>query len=178
MVDQISTDRAGSVRAMVADGLADIELAALLWLLGDHGVPLVLASREPGAADAIRAALPGLSGTLAAASLDEVARLGGGSAAHGLPDELRDLGVVIVVGRSDGILRISAAHYVRPIERDAGGHVQRRGPAVLATFDERAGEWAHFAWGVEAELAERAGLDQAELGRSLDRRLELLAATT
>ena len=33
MVDQISADRAGSIRKMVDDGLADAELAALLCCL-------------------------------------------------------------------------------------------------------------------------------------------------
>ncbi|HVM30950.1 MAG TPA: hypothetical protein VM305_09325 [Candidatus Limnocylindrales bacterium] len=174
MVDQISADRAGSIRKMVDDGLADAELAALLWLLGDHGVPLVLASREPLAADVVASALPGVSGTLAAESLDEVARLGGGSAAHGLPDELRDLGIVIVVRQMGGIARIAAAHYVRPLERDAGGHVQRRGPAVLAVYDQDRESWEHFAWGVEAELAERAGLTLRELDEQRRVRLEAL----
>jgi hypothetical protein len=174
VADRLGSDRAGAVRALVADGLADFELAAMLWLVGEHGVPLVVASREPGGVERITDALPGVSGALAAESLDEVARLGGGSAIQGLPDELRDLGVVVVLRRIEGQLRITAAHYVRPLERDAGGHVQRRGPAVLAVFDEGAAEWSHFAWGVEAELAERAGLALVDFARDLDRRRDLL----
>lgn len=145
-----------------------------MWLLGERGVPLVVASREAGAAEAVGAALEGVNGTLFADSLEEVARLGGGSATAGLPDELRDLGVVVVVRPIGDGLRIVAAHYVRPLERDAGGHVQRRGPAVLATWDPESGEWAHFAWGVATELAERAGMALADFESERGRRAELL----
>jgi hypothetical protein len=147
-----------ALRALVADGTLDAELAALLWLLAEQGVPLAVASRSAGAGAALAAALPGVTGTLLADSLDEVVRLAGARRAGELPDELRELGVLAVVREIDGRPRVVAAHYVRPLERDAGGHVQRRGPAVLATWDERSATWQHFAWGVAAELAERSGL--------------------
>ncbi len=79
-------------------------------------------------------------------------------------DELSRLGVVLVLrlvqspGGKEGVQRrIAAAHYVRPLARDAGGHLQRLGPAVLATWDERRDAYEHFAWGVVPELAGRIG---------------------
>ncbi|MFV2065025.1 MAG: hypothetical protein ACC726_16165 [Chloroflexota bacterium] len=54
----------------------------------------------------------------------------------GLPaDAVRRLGVVLVAERADAGLRSPAVHYLRQAERDAQGHVQRRPPAVLATWD-------------------------------------------
>ena len=51
-------------------------------------------------------------------------------------DELSRLGVVLILRRvGDGRRRVVAAHYVRPTARDEHGHVQRLGPAVLATWD-------------------------------------------
>lgn len=164
------------LRELVRRDVLDVELAALLHVLGDHGVPLVVATREPDGGRNVAVALPGVTGSLAADSLDEVARLGGGSALIGLPDELRDLGVVIVVRRIGDAPRVVAAHYVRPLERDAGGHVQRRGPAVLATRDDDAAGWEHFAWGVEAELAERAGMSLGDFARARAEEERQLAA--
>jgi acylphosphatase len=152
--------RRGNVgmRRLVAERALDVELAALVWLLADRGVPVVVASRDHAAAEEVAAALPAVSGTLLAGSLDEVARLGGGSASAGIPDELRDLGIVIVADRRAGRTFVAAVHYVRPLERDVGGHIQRRGPAVLAAWDEREQRWEHFAWAIAPELAERAGM--------------------
>lgn len=170
---------------LVSTDVLDAELAALLWLLGERGVPLVVASRQSAAAEAVRAALVEAAGpagsttaggTLFADSLDEAVRLAGASAARGIPDELRDLGVVVVVRAAGGRPRVVAAHYIRPLERDAGGHVQRRGPAVLAAWDERRGRWEHFAWAVIAELAARAGLARPDFDRLLAERVALLEA--
>jgi len=152
---------------LVGHGVLDAELAALLRLLAERGVPLVVAGRDRAAVAGLTDALPAVSGSLAADSLDEVVRLAGGSPNSGIPDELRDLGVVVVVRAVEGRPRVVAAHYVRPLERDAGGHVQRRGPAVLAAWDESGGRWEHFAWGVTAELAERTGLTFAEFELAL-----------
>ncbi|MEZ4598033.1 MAG: hypothetical protein R3C32_15195 [Chloroflexota bacterium] len=58
-------------------------------------------------------------------------------------------------------VRVTAAHYLRPIERDVGGHIQRRPPAVLATWDPTADAFDHFAWGVTGELADRVDRSQA-----------------
>ena len=51
-------------------------------------------------------------------------------------DELRALGLVVVLGADD---RIHAAHLLRPVERDGAGHLQRRPPAVLAARDPSGG---------------------------------------
>jgi hypothetical protein len=88
----------------------------------------------------------------------------------GLPeDAVRRLGIVLVVGEAPstgpGVIvdrvRVTAAHYLRPLERDGGGHVQRRPPAVLATWDPPADAFDHFAWGVTGELADRVDRSQA-----------------
>ena len=69
-------------------------------------------------------------------------------------DELSHLGVVLILRRlDDGRRRVVAAHYVRPVARDAHGHLQRLGPAVLATWDPTTDAFEHFGWGVTPELA-------------------------
>ena len=92
------------------------------------------------------------------------------AAPDGLPeDAVRRLGVVLVLGRVlsteigpiDEHLRVVAAHYLRPIERDVAGHVQRRPPAVLATWSEAAAGFDHFAWGLTPELADLVDRTQA-----------------
>jgi hypothetical protein len=85
-------------------------------------------------------------------------------------DERSRLGVVVAVGGVDGVSRITAAHYVRPVALDTHGHVQRPTPAVLATWNERAGRFDHFAWGLAAELAGRLALRPIELEREQARR--------
>lgn len=88
----------------------------------------------------------------------------------GLPDEaVRRLGLVLVVDEVPSVTpgpvtertRVVAAHYLRPIERDGQGHIQRRPPAVLATWDPAADAFDHFAWGVMGELADRVDRSQA-----------------
>lgn len=89
--------------------------------------------------------------------------------ATGLPeDAVRRLGLVLVVGVVPSVapgpvtdrMRVLAAHYLRPLERDGGGHLQRRPPAVLATWDPAADAFDHFAWGVTGELADRVDRSQ------------------
>ena len=99
---------------------------------------------------AIRAASRyGLAATIHADTLEEVF-----DALHRPPvraddDELSSLGVVVVLRRvGDGLRRVVAAHYVRPVARDEHGHVQRLGPAVLSTWDPDRDRFEHFAWGV------------------------------
>lgn len=73
-------------------------------------------------------------------------------------DELSRLGVILVLRRTGGgRRRVAAAHYVRPIVRDVHGHLQRLGPAVLATWDAGTDTFEHFGWGVTPELAMRVG---------------------
>jgi hypothetical protein len=186
---------------LIARGVLDAELAALVWLLVDGGVPLVvagppdrlgasaqlvrgvLASIHPGTDTAelveplnatrarrvIRGTRPG--GIVAGASLEDVfARLG--AAPLGLdPDELTFLGCVLVLGGpARGRLRVQAAHYVRPLARDAHGHAQRLGPAVLATWNAEEGHFEHFAWGVMPEIAARLGRRAGDLEADLHHR--------
>jgi hypothetical protein len=90
------------------------------------------------------------------------------------PDELSFLGCVLVVGapegRAGGRLRVTAAHYVRPLARDAHGHAQLLPPAVLATWDVRLGRYEHFAWGVLPEIAARLDRRAGDLEADLHHR--------
>jgi hypothetical protein len=123
----------------------------------------------------------GLAATIHGDSLDDVfdalrrppVRLG--------DDELSHLGSVLVMRRlDDGRRRVVAAHYVRPVARDEHGHVQRLGPAVLATWDPETDTFEHFGWGVTPELARRVGRHAGDFEIEVDRRrehLERLVAT-
>ncbi|HEX7474210.1 MAG TPA: hypothetical protein VF323_14085 [Candidatus Limnocylindrales bacterium] len=122
----------------------------------------------------------GLGATIHAESLEEVlAELGGPEVAL-TDDELSRLGVVLVLralrDRATGAVlrRVVAAHYVRPVVRDAAGHVQRLGPAVLATWDPAADGFEDFAWGIVPELAERVGRRAGDLEAERDRRADYL----
>jgi hypothetical protein len=93
--------------------------------------------------------------------------------------ELSFLGCVLVLdapeGRPTGRLRVIAAHYVRPLARDAHGHAQLLAPAVLATWDARLGRYEHFAWGVLPEIAARLGRRAGDLEADLHHRRDDLA---
>jgi hypothetical protein len=58
---------------------------------------------------------------------------------------------------TDGRRRVTSAHYVRPLERDPHGHVQRRPPALLSACDRGVDGFDDFAWAISAELAGRIG---------------------
>lgn len=108
-------------------------------------------------------------------------------------DQLTFLGCVLVLGEAGagasessgggrggrggrrGRLRVTAAHYVRPLARDAHGHAQRLDPAVLATWDERLGRYEHFGWGVLPEIAARLGRRAGDLEADLHHRRDDLA---
>jgi hypothetical protein len=198
-----------SIVALVAQGVLDAELAALVWLLVEGRIPLVVAvpagragaggqllagvlasvhAAEPvdallapltaaGASSLVRGRRAG--GLVEAASLEEVfARFGSGPLPL-TPDQLTFLGCVLVLGESAGArrgrLRLTAAHYVRPLARDAHGHPQRLDPAVLATWDERLGRYEHFAWGVLPEIAARLDRRAGDLEADLHHRRDDLA---
>ena len=95
------------------------------------------------------------------------------------PEELSFLGCVLVLGPADdrgaGALRVLAAHYVRPLARDAHGHAQLLPPAVLATWDAPLGRYEHFAWGVLPEIAARIGRRTGDLEADLRHRRDDLA---
>jgi hypothetical protein len=199
-----------TLAALVRHGVLDAELAALLWLLVEGGVPVIVtgevdgasragvagallgldpgrpwvlidADSEPPRTERLAAVLQGGVGlglSLAAADLRAVvARLT--APPDGLAeDAVRRLGVVLVLGQPGRAdrgpatseesppatdLRILVAHYLRPTERDAEGHIQRRPPAVLATWDAQAAAFEHFAWGITPELAERIDRSRPDL---------------
>ena len=162
----------------------DAELAALLWLLAEHGVPLVSASPDRGAAErtraafarAVRATQPGLDalagGSVIAGSLEDVLRLSSGTPGGAeVSDAARDLGVVVV---RDGS-HVTSAHYIRPVERDGAGHLQRRPPALLAAWNSEREALDHFWWSITEELATRVGMDRAGFEDEHGRRIEQLA---
>lgn len=192
---------------LVAADALDADLAALLWLLAEDGVPFVICGPAASAAARVRMAAA-LSATRAeptetaveriapdgrwgaplatrvrelrpsqpffataeAASLGELLeRLGDGGLGD---DEIRALGVVVVL---DAAGRINAAHYLRPSERDVGGHVQRRPPAVLSARHAASGALEDFSWAVTPELADRVDRSQADLERRHSGRAALLA---
>jgi hypothetical protein len=203
---------APSLVELVATGVLDAELAALVWLLVEAHVPVVVAAPEgrgaaggqllvgllgsirpdvdalalqapmtaAGASNLIRGRRAG--GVLESASLGELReRLGTGPLPL-TPDQLTFLGCVLVLGESTGgsggrrgRLRVMAAHYVRPLARDAHGHSQRLDPAVLATWDDRLGRYEHFAWGVLPEIAARLGRRAGDLEADLHHRRDDLA---
>ena len=91
-------------------------------------------------------------------------------------DELSRLGVVLILRPfGDGVRRVVAAHYVRPTARDEHGHVQRLGPAVLATWDRDHDRFEHFAWGITPELALRVARRPGDFELEVDRRRDYLA---
>jgi hypothetical protein len=198
-----------SLVELIARGVLDAELAALVWLLVEGRVPLVVAApagraaaggqlldgilgsiRPEDASDARSAVLTPAGaaslvrgrragGVVEAGSLSEVRqRLGSGP----LPlsaDQLTFLGCVLVLDEATdgrrGRLRVTAAHYVRPLARDAHGHAQRLDPAVLAIWDDRLGRYEHFAWGVLPEVAARLDRRAGDLEADLHHRRDDLA---
>lgn len=126
---------------------------------------------------AIRAASIGydLAATIHADSLDAVFEALRRPPVGADDDELSRLGIVLILQhRDDGRRRIVAAHYVRPTARDEHGHVQRLGPAVLATWDPARDAFEHFGWGVTPELALRVDQHAGDFEVEVDRRREYL----
>ncbi len=123
----------------------------------------------------------GLGGTIHADSLEDVFATLGGPGVGLTDDELSRLGVVVILRivrhptSEAWVRRVVAAHYVRPVSRDAGGHVQRLGPAVLATWDPLADRFEDFSWGVAAELAERVGMKTGDFEAEHARRTATFA---
>ncbi len=190
---------------LVARGVLDAELAALVWVLVEARIPLIVATPEgragaggqllagiigsihpdepveqlaagplsaAGASNLVRGRRAG--GVVEAASLEEVRRRLGGGPMPLSEDQLTFLGCVLVVGEAAdgrrGRLRVTAAHYVRPLARDAHGHSQRLDPAVLAAWDARLERYEHFAWGVMPEIAERLGRRAGDMEADLHHR--------
>jgi hypothetical protein len=187
-------------------GTLDPRTAALLWLLADGGVPLVVAGPAPAEsrralAGALLALDPGrrwvvIDGDEELITTERLAALLRGGAGvgialaaddlegvlerfvgDGLPeDAARRLGVVVIAEEVAPGLRCQVVHYLRPTERDAQGHLQRRPPAVLAAWDERADRFEDYAWGITPELADRVDRSQADLEERQADRARLLEA--
>jgi hypothetical protein len=118
----------------------------------------------------------GMAATIHADSLDEVFETLRRPPVGLGDDELSRLGVVLILRSvGDGLRRVVAAHYVRPVSRDEHGHVQRLGPAVLATWDQDHDRFEHFAWGITPELALRVDRRAGDLEVEVDRRRDYLA---
>ncbi len=117
----------------------------------------------------------GLAATIHADSLDDVFDALRQSPVRLTDDELSHLGVVLILRVVEGgRRRVVATHYVRPIARDTHGHLQRLGPAVLATWDAEPDAFEHFGWGVTPELALRVGRRAGDYEIETDRRREYL----
>lgn len=126
---------------------------------------------------AVRAAALGygLAATIRGDSLDEVLVDLRSAPVHLSDDELSRLGVVLILSRVDrDRRRVVAAHYLRPVARDVHGHVQRLGPAVLATWDPVTNRFEQFGWGVTPELALRVGRRAGDFELELDHRRAFL----
>lgn len=170
---------------LVGTGELDADLGALLWLLAEHGLPLVLGSADRAAAERTRAAVARAvyaghptrdalaGGVVLAESLEDVLRLAGGAAANQLTDSARDLGVVVI---HDG-RHVGSAYYIRPVERDAAGHLQRRPPALLSAWNAEAVRLDHFYWSITNELATRAGMTRDGFETEHARRIEQLGGS-
>lgn len=127
---------------------------------------------------AIRAAAIGycLAATMHADSLEEVFESLRQPPVALTDDELSRLGIVLILRSVDhDRRRVVAAHYVRPTSRDEHGHVQRLGPAVLATWDPARDRFEHFGWGVSPELALRVGRKAGDFELEVDRRRDYIA---
>ncbi len=126
---------------------------------------------------AIRAATIGygLAATIHADTLEEVLTALRRPPVAADDDELTRLGLVLILRPfGDGKRRVVAAHYIRPTARDEHGHVQRLGPAVLSTWDQRQDRFEHFGWGITPELAVRIGWHPGDLEVEVDRRRDYL----
>lgn len=175
--------RPAGARAAVADALADALPASRrpgVLPAGDRLVRLADALGPATPAGLLRAALGATtarSGLVATIEATDLAGVLSVLARQGLTgDESSFLGVVVVIGETSagGMPRVTIAHYLRPVVRDAGGHPRRLGPAVLAAHDEASGRWEDFAWGIAPDLAERCRMRQGDFEMERGRRATLL----
>lgn len=154
-----------------------------LGLDGVDGEDLVRPLEARSARELVHGDRPG--GVAVADSLEALNRVLGSAPPVGLTrDELSFLGCVLVLGEDapppvaaadpamepGRVVRVMAAHYVRPLHRDEHGHAQLLGPALLAAWDANAGAFEHFAWGVLPEIAARLGRRAGDLEADLHHR--------
>lgn len=179
-------------------GILDAQLAGLASIVIENGLPLVVAAgggtsaagwvgaevREALGRSLLTCALPPAVGvrtpapvTVDAGSLEAVlARMP--LLSLDAADELgARVAIVVVLGvdESDDAWRVTAAHLLRPPLRDGHGHLQRQGPAVLATWDPALRRFEHFAWAVLPELAALVDRRAGDLDAEISARTDLLA---
>ena len=164
--------RVGESRRTIIDliraGRLDAELAALVWLLGAHRVPVHVV---PMAGADLASAL-----TVLSSDAEPVTHGLGGSIEEVLrqPVPLRPATGAVVVTDAGG--RVIAAHLLRPPLRDGAGHVRPQAPGVLAARVEADDRLEHFAWGVMPEIAAELGLRAGDLEADLADRAAFLQA--
>ncbi len=166
MADRPHDEQRSSLVALIGDGVIDAELAALVWLLAEGGLPIHVAGGPDSVAERLAESLVDITpdiGLVPGRSLEE--------ALASTPGDQARLGIVLVAGRE----RVVAAHYVRPPLLDAGGHIHAQGPAVLATWEQALESFEHFAWGITPELAERIDRRPGDFEIERDGRREYLA---
>jgi len=142
---------------------------------------VISAAAPAGMLRAALAATTGRGGLAATVDAPDLEGVLGALARQGLTsDEASFLGCVVVLGstglagRADAGARVVAAHYLRPLARDAGGHQRRLGPAVLATWDAAADAWEDFSWAILPDLAERCRMRPGELEAERSARAEII----
>lgn len=187
-----------SITGWIRAGTLDPELAALTSIMIELGLPLVVAAPTESTSGgwAGRDVREALGQTLLTCSLSPQSNtrtpspvtVDAGSLEAVLArmpmlslDAADDAGarvaivVVLEVDQEAVGWRVGAAHLLRPPLRDGHGHLQRQGPAVLATWDGPAQRYQHFSWGVMAELGLLVEQRAGDLEAILDARTDLLA---
>ncbi|CAN5835985.1 hypothetical protein BH24CHL6_BH24CHL6_15560 [soil metagenome] len=179
-----------SITRLISERVLDSELAALLWVLLDSALPLVVSGPPASRPVELAAALDQLVAAggrrnghadrqvwlLDEDSLEAVFRHFSAAPLSLDPDQLRSLGLVLILRQAGGGKgrRLVAAHYIRPVERDAAGHLQRRPPALLAAHDSAQDRLEHFSWALTAELADRLSMGVAAFEAAYEQRSQLL----
>ena len=197
----------GAVTGWIRLGVLDPELAGLVSIMIEHGLPLVVAAgsestgNETAGSDGtggrraakemrdglgrilLASTLPPAEGTrtpapvsVGATSLELVLARMPLLSLEAVDESGARVAIVVVLGLDAGAAwRVVAAHLLRPPLRDGHGHLQRQGPAVLATWDPELGRFEHFAWAVMPELARLIDRRAGDLEVEVETRVELLA---
>lgn len=185
-----------AITGWIRGGSLDAPLAGLVSIMVEHGLPLVVAARSDAWAagwtgtdvrDALGRSLLGSSlpptrrirtaapVTADAGSLEAVLARMPLLSIESADDAGARIAIVLVLGTEDDAWRVSAAHLLRPPLRDGHGHLQRQGPAVLATWDPGLRRFEHFSWAVMAELAVLIDRKAGDLESEIAARTDLLA---
>ena len=187
-----------AITGWIRAGTLDAQLAALTSILVEAGLPLVVAAstgahaggwsgsnvRDALGRTVLTAGLPPRSRiqttapvTVDAGSLEAVlARMP--LLSLEAADEAGARVAIVLVADPDeagGGWRVRAAHFLRPPLRDGHGHLQRQGPAVLATWDPALRRFEHFAWAILPELAVLIARHAGDLDADVTARADLLA---